>query len=278
MAAKLRTKAEYDAAPTTMDSLKAGVIELMTRLGDVADEVVIVGGFAPVLLFADATVPPTGTLDVDLGLSLALLSEDRYQALEDRLTAAGFEPDTNEKGNPSPQRWMSAPPKSLVVVDLLMPAFEGGPPPGKPQFLTKRLAAFAIPGIELAHQDVVRITLRGAALGGGQAERKVSVCGPGAFVVLKALAFANRGEGKDAHDLIYALECAGHDDVARRIGTFPTSPHLERALKTLRGDFLSADGIGPVRVAQFRSVGPSQNLQAEAASRVRELLRKLDRG
>lgn len=198
---------------------------------------------------------------MDLGLSLALLAEDRYQALEDRLTAAGFEPDTNDKGNQSPQRWLCAPSKGRVVVDLLMPVFEGGPPPGKPQFLTKRLAAFVMPGIELAHQDVVRVTLRGAALGGGQAERKVSVCGPGAFVVLKALAFTNRGERKDAHDLIYALECAGHDDVARRIGNLPTSPHLQRALET----------------PQFRSVTPSQNLQAEAASRVRELLRKLDR-
>ncbi len=277
MAPKPKTKAEYDAAATAMDSLKAGVIELMTRLGDVADEVVVVGGFASVLLFADAEVPPTGTLDLDLGLSLALLSEERYQVLEDRLTAAGFGPDINEKGHPSPQRWRCDPSKGNVLVDLLMPLFADGAAPGKPQFLTPRLAAFAIPGIELAHLDVVRKTLRGNALGGGQAERGMTVCGPGALVVLKALAFSYRGEEKDAHDLIYTLECAGTDDVAGRIAALPASQHLDRALETLRSDFSSADGIGPVRVAQFRSSAAAGAFQAESAGRVRELLRKLGR-
>ena len=31
------------------------------------------------------------------------------------------------------------------------------------------------------------------------------MCGPGAFVVLKALAFRDRGEPKDAYDLVYVL-------------------------------------------------------------------------
>lgn len=276
MALKPQTQAEYAATATFMDSLKAGVIELMTRLGDVAEEVVIVGGFAPVLLFADAAVPPTGTLDVDLGLSLALLKEDRYQALEDRLTAAGFKPDTNDKGNPSPQRWICDASKSNVVVDLLMPLFADGASPGKPQFLTPRLAAFAIPGIELAHLDYERRHLSGYALGGGWAEQDVMVCGPGALVILKALAFENRGENKDAHDLIYVLEAAGLDDVAGRIKTFPSSEHLEKALEVLKSKFLRADGVGPVRVAQFRG-DATESVRADAAGRVRELLRKLDR-
>jgi len=277
MAPKPQTQAEYTALATSTDSLRSGVIDLMTRLGDVAEDVVIVGGFAPVLLFANAAVPPTGTLDVDLGLSLSLLHEDRYQALEDRLTAAGFEPDTNDKGNPSPQRWICEPSKGNVVIDLLMPLFADGGEPGKPQFLTKRLAAFAIPGLELAHLDNERRRLPGYALGGGWAEPDVRVCGPGALVILKALAFDNRGENKDAHDLVYVLESAGLDDVVRRIKTFPSSSHLNKAFETLESKFLRADGVGPVRVAKFRSSADAGSVQADAAGRVRELLRKLGR-
>ena len=213
---------------------------------------------------------------MDLGLSLALLKEHRYQALEDRLAAAGFKPDTNDKGNPSPQRWICDPSKGIVVVDLLMPLFADGASAGKPQFLTPRLAAFAIPGIELAHLDYEHLRLSGYALRGGWAEQDVSVCGPGALVILKALAFDNRGQNKDAHDLIYVLEAAGLDEVAGRIKTFPASVHLDKALDVLRSKFLRADGVGPVRVAQFRG-DAGEAVRADAAGPVRELLRKLGR-
>lgn len=276
MAPKLRTKADYDAVSGQMASLKAGVIELMTRLGDVADEIVIVGGLAPVLLFTDAAVPPTGTMDVDFGLGVSLLSEERYQALEDRLRAAGFKPDVNEKGNETHQRWTCDPSKGSVLVDLLMGPDGSGAKGGTVQHLTPRLAAYVIPGIELAHQDIERVRISGPALNGGRAEREVAVCGPGAFVILKALAFVGRGEEKDAHDLIYVLECAGVSEVAKRIATFPDSESLLSAFEALRTDFSQAEGIGPERVAQFRGT-TAEAVRADAAGRVRELLRKLDR-
>lgn len=271
MTTKFKTRAEYDSV--SMEPLTSGVIELMTRLGDIADQIVVVGGLAPFLLFTNAVEPPTGTLDVDLGLSLALLNEERYEALENRLRSAGFEPDRNEKGFLTRQRWVS----KGVLVDLLMPPVNSDARPGGIQNLTPTLAAFVVPGIELAHLDAVRVSLKGEALQGGSAERDIAVCGPGAFVVLKALAFKSRGEEKDAHDLMYVLETAGTDEVARRALVFPPSEHLDDAFETLRSDFTSAEAIGPVRVAKFRSGGADEALQAESAARVRALLQKVDR-
>ncbi|MEZ4479952.1 MAG: hypothetical protein R3B97_02210 [Dehalococcoidia bacterium] len=49
------------------------------------------------------------------------------------------------------------------------------------------------------------ITLDERLLDGERAIRQIGVCGPGAFVVLKALAFNGRGEPKDAYDLHYML-------------------------------------------------------------------------
>lgn len=200
------------------------------------------------------------------------MNEERYEALERRLRAAGFAPDQNERGFPTRQRWRSG----SVLVDLLIPPVNAEAKPGGIQDLTPTLAAIVVPGIELAHLDAERVHIKGQALLGGFAERDVAVCGPGAFVVLKALAFGSRGQEKDAHDLAYVLETAGIEDVARRILTLPLSPHLDRALETLRRDFTSADAIGPVRLAHFRAGGLDGNLQSASAARVRELLRKLD--
>ena len=46
-----------------------------------------------------------GTMDLNVGLTLALLDEGRYKTLTKRLRAAGFTMDTNEDGNTTRQRW-----------------------------------------------------------------------------------------------------------------------------------------------------------------------------
>ena len=75
-----------------------------TKLGDLIDELVVVGELVPSLLIPEESLPRgedthVGTMDLDLGLSLALLNADRYEELTARLHRAGFEPDVNEAGN-----------------------------------------------------------------------------------------------------------------------------------------------------------------------------------
>jgi len=62
-------------------------------LGDLADETVIVGGLVPSLLIDQNEVGGAdgrhvGTLDLDVGLALAILDDQRYQALTERLRQA----------------------------------------------------------------------------------------------------------------------------------------------------------------------------------------------
>ena len=56
-----------------------------TKLGDLLDELVVVGGLVPSLLISQQSLPEgedahVGTMDLDLGLSLALLNTHRYDA------------------------------------------------------------------------------------------------------------------------------------------------------------------------------------------------------
>ena len=43
--------------------------------------------------------PHAGTMDLDMGLALAILKNERYQELGRRLRDAGFEPEVNDQGN-----------------------------------------------------------------------------------------------------------------------------------------------------------------------------------
>ena len=84
--------------------------------------------------------------------------------------------------------------------------------------------------------------------------RTVRVCGPAAFVVLKAHAFHNRGEPKDAYDLVYVLKHYGDGDcreVAARFSAIATMPPAGEALEFLAADFASPEHHGASRAAAF---------------------------
>ena len=186
-----------------------------TKLGDLLDDLVVVGGLVPSLLIPVDSLPAgedvhVGTMDLDLGLSLAILDRKRYEDLTQRLHRSCFEPDENEEGNPTFQRWEISPSAGLkVTVDFLIPPSLDTDKGGDLRHIEKDFAAVITPGLRLAFQDKKKVPLKGITLMGEKAEREIWVCGPGAFIVLKALAFHQRGENKDAYDLYYVIRNYG---------------------------------------------------------------------
>lgn len=73
------------------------------------------------------------------------------------------------------------------------------------QNLEPDFGALVTPGLQLAFDETVHVEIDVITLQGEQAKRTLPVCGPGAYIVLKALAFGDRGEPKDAYDLIYVI-------------------------------------------------------------------------
>lgn len=106
--------------------------------------------------------------------------------------------------------------------------------------------------------------------------RTIRVCGPGAFIVLKALAFDKRGKPKDAYDLYYVLR--NHPNGVERIGQrmrgFGDRSEVRDAASVLRRDFARVDAVGPTRVAESLG-GPDDTLQADVAGFIRSLLESL---
>ena len=106
-------------------AVRATCLYVATKLGDLMDEVVVVGGLVPSLLIDQGTLPEgtsahVGTLDLDVGLKLALLDEGRYRTLTVRLRDAGFAQDQTEEGRPTRHRWRVTGLGS-VTVDFLIP-------------------------------------------------------------------------------------------------------------------------------------------------------------
>lgn len=105
--------------------IRSSCLYVATKLGDYLDDMVVVGGLVPSLLVDQSQSrlgfePHAGTMDLDIGLSLAILEEKRYSGISERLRDARFEPEINDNGNPSHQRWRTTfdPP---ITVDFLIP-------------------------------------------------------------------------------------------------------------------------------------------------------------
>jgi len=263
--------------PDQVARVKATCLYLATKIGDLMDEIVVVGGLVPSLLIDQANLPDhvaphVGTLDLDLGLAFALVGEERYKEVAERLRHAGFEVDKNDEGKPTRQRWRISDP--AVTVDFLIEPENIDAKPGSLFSLAKDWAAIIAPGLHLAFKDNQVMTLTGLTIADEKASRDIRVCGAGAYVVLKALAFRIRGENKDAYDLFYLLRNYGKGvaDVAGLLQPLLPDESTQRALAYLREDFLDPEGIGPRRVAEFLYRRPDPETQADTVGFVRALL------
>lgn len=256
-------------------------LHLATVLGALIDELTIVGGLVPSLLIPDRPDPDfephRGTMDLDLGLSVAVLDEDLYATIAEQLRTAGFEVDVNEKGNATFYRWRTPPGTPKVTVDFLIAEEALTKLQRVPKF-DEDFGALATKGLQLAWRDRRQVTLDGYTLHGMRAIRDLWICGPGAFVILKARAIQGREKYKDAYDLYYLLRYYGTGlaEVAEAIVPLLDDPDAREAIEWLARDYADADCLGPRRTALFRYGHEEADLEADALGLVQALLKLLE--
>lgn len=249
-----------------------------TILGDLLNEIVVVGGLVPHLIVDQATAaaPHVGTRDLDLGLALALLNEERYREVSARLRDRGFRPGAKVEGQITRQTWVLGP--SSITIDFLIPKSETGPPPGHLQNLEGDFAAIVTPALGAAFLDQIVVAIDDTTPNDERATRSVNVCGPAAFVVMKAHALRLRGENKDAYDLVYVLKHFGDGTtgaIAERFASVSGLVEANEALGYLAEDFASPDHLGPSRAAEFLFRRKDAEAQADAFGHVQEFLARV---
>ncbi len=269
------TAAGYGAEQ--LEQVRSVCLYVATKLADLRDDWVIIGGLVPSLLIdqqrLNAVDRHVGTLDVDLGLQLGILAKEGYREITARLREAGFGPDSNEAGNLVRQRWKHSS-AELATLEFLIPPATPGQHGGSLQNLERDFAAVVAPGVDLAFRDRRLVTLSGRTVLAENASREVFVCGPGAYVALKALAFAGRGANKDAYDLFYVLQHyeGGLAEIAEPIRRLRGEPAVVDALAVLDREFRRVDATGPTRAGVFLGL-VTDEFRAQVVGLVDALLR-----
>jgi len=262
------------------------LVTLLRGLGPWKDSFYLVGGLTPRYLVSarpPAVPAHAGTLDVDMVIDLQILANtDAYHTLEKNLKRMGFERAENEQKQKLSWRWQTRTEHgAIVVLELLAdaPDIAGGkvqplPAPGT-------ISALNIPHSSIVFDLYQETEIQAELLGSnGVALEKVRHANLVSFTCLKAFAFDQRFERKDAHDLIYCIEHASDeiDAVAEEFRRELRGKHgaiVHEALGILRRRFARDDKTegyrkdGPVSEAKFE-LGESDEPEQREARALRQ--------
>lgn len=268
--------ADYDVTHTEL--AERVLLEVWGRLGEFHDYLVLVGGLVPRHLVPQnvgkAASPPVhcGTMDVDLGVSLAVANAKTYETIREALTGRlGFEPGRNREGREQHHSFVKAISGVPVNLDFLTSQYGG--PKTVVRAVERSLSAIQVEGLGLALKNPVKVAIGGVNLSGGKTVETVNVCRPVPFVVLKALAFEKRREPKDVYDLVYVLRFLkdGPSSVATEVTREErAAASFAHAVESLRTRFQTPEHDGPVAYADF--VGREAGATAQAFAAVQEFL------
>lgn len=294
---KPQTHEGYDQA-RTLDCERV-LVTLLRGLGPYREHVRLVGGLCPRYLCPEA--PPNvpahvGTQDVDLVVSMLLLDEttEAYATLAENLHRMRFERSIGGNGQPMGWRWERRIGEgATVLLEFLKDA--GDARPGRAQDLKGTgVSALAIPHAGMAldwfEQREVTAELLDDA---GMTTEMVRYADVVAFTCLKALAFNDRNEPKDAADLEHVLRFHRPDmtEIAalfqQRLQQGPHTDTARACLDLLRRRFTTSEEAegwrkdGPVAVARFwlgddaQALPARQRRQRDVAGMMEALLKQI---
>lgn len=273
-------RAAYTAESTDLSLRALGTVA--AALGAYLGEIVVVGGMVPYLLVDQARADDrhAGTTDLDLALSITLVSSGSYKNLPRLLKDAGFKPE------PSLWRWRHP---SGAAIDLLIKTDKTTKGANKTKWLVPdELTALANEFVLLAERAPRAFSVRsGTDLRGGQCrEVTVRVCAPAPFMALKAYALQNREKPKDAYDLYYMMRHYGPGlgvlarEYAAILNRGPLAERklAERGLSWLRQHYEELSSPGPAELVRFMGVrgAEADELRADAWGLGRQFVRGVE--
>jgi hypothetical protein len=273
---------------------------LLRGLGPWGKSVFLVGGLTPRYLVPEPPPggpPHAGTLDVDLVIDLQILADtEAYESLEQNLKRLNFERAENEQGKKVAWRWKTSTEHgATMILEFLAEDLRVGG--GRVQALPTEgnISALNIPHSSMVFDLYEEAEIRAELLDGkGIASVTVKHANIVSFTCLKAFAYEDRHEPKDAHDLVYAISHrpGGLQSVATAFQAPLGGKHrdsVRSALEILRRRFVDEPGTegyqkdGSVAVARFELGNDADQRdrrvlrQREASDIIDRLLKGIDK-
>jgi hypothetical protein len=280
-----------------VNACKSVLLELVHLMGELKDEMVIIGGWTPSFLFPkarepqakamldpaiftpavfDTDEPHIGSLDIDVALNFSNIPDDTYQTILKAFLKRGY---TRDKDQPfrffRKVRVEGADPVE-VEVDLMAGEY-GGTTRGHRTQKVQDIRARKARGCDLAFDSSITVTLEGELPDGGKDKVSFKVAGIVPFLVMKGMAMHDRMKEKDAYDIYYCVEHfpGGTSKLIAEFSSFSRNKLVLEGLGKIRGKFASVKHVGPVWVADFLEITEKEDREIiirRAFERVNELL------
>jgi hypothetical protein len=265
-----------DYAPEEVQACKSVLVELIHLFGEIKNELVIIGGWAPALLIPQSSEPHIGSLDIDVALDFARIPNDTYQTILKAFRKRGYKQDkdqpfrfyrTVEAEGLGPVR---------VAVDLMAGEYGGTGKSRRTQVVQDARARKAR-GCDLAFDATITVTVEAKLPGGGVDKVRVKVAGIVPFLVMKGMAMYDRLKEKDAYDIFFCIEHypGGLDALVQEFKPHLSNKLVMEGLGKIRSKFSTLQHAGPKWVADFlESNGQEEReiLMRRAFEKVLELL------
>ena len=261
-----RFEGDYSARQT--DAAHRVLVDLGQVLASFKACVVVVGGWVPDLLIHDSSEAHVKSIDVDLALDAAKLTDGRYA----ELLALLLDTRRYERSEKPFQLFTTvdlgdAQQPVRVDVDFLAPV----------EFRlrsqrTKRIEGFRVQqadGCGAAFRAPEAIVVEGRMVNGAFNSVELRVAALPDFLVMKCYALRGRDKPKDAYDICYCLDQVGDGGAA--IAAIWKERRQEKdiatALEILRSKFRTVDDYGPRQVVEFHHApdATERGIQAQRA-------------
>ena len=255
---------------------KAVLLEIVHLLGEIKDEMVIIGGWTPTFLFPQSDDPHIGSLDIDVALDFSKIPDDTYQTILKAFLKRGYTQDKEQPFRFFRKVTIEGKEPVSVEVDLMAGEY-GGTGKGHRTQKIQDIRARKARGCDLAFGSSITVTLEGELPDGGKDKVSFKVAGIVPFLVMKGMAMYDRMKEKDAYDIYYCVEHYP-GGVEGLVSEF--RPHLKNkliieGLEKIRSKFASIEHIGPKWVADFLEVADKEDrdiIMRRAYEKISELL------
>jgi hypothetical protein len=264
---KPQTADGYDPVQTI--ACERVLVTLLKAFGTLKDSIRLVGGLVPRYLTPEA--PPdvpahAGTTDVDIVFNLQVIAEgEGYASLSDQLKQRGFIRYVRPGGNaPSSWQWeYKIAEHERVVVEFLHNAADRSQEGRLTSIDDEKVSALGIRHAGVVHNWYREKNVTAELFnGGGWTTELVRYADVTSFVILKAIAFDQRAENKDAGDLVHVMRYAGTpeqigEEIMDRYRSGEHQNAILEALYALQNCFCDGEGVegykrnGPIAAARF---------------------------
>ena len=259
-----------------VSACKAVLLELVHLLGELKDNIVIIGGWSPTFLLPQSSEPHIGSLDIDVALNFSRIPDDTYRTILETFLKRGYVQDKQQ-----PFRFfrtVKVEGRESIIVEIdLMAGEYGGTGKGHRTQKVQDVCARKARGCDLAFDSTVTVTIEGVLPDGGRDRESFKVAGIVPFLVMKGMVMNERMKEKDAYDIYYCVEHfpGGVESLALEFKSFRKNKLVLEGLGKIRSKFASVEHIGPRWVADFLEVTEKEDrniIVRRAYEKLNELL------